>query len=227
MSGKILILEHNSSEGPGLIADYFSGRYDLLTIKLWDKDPLPAAFDNIAAIVAMGGPMNVYEEEKYPFLKAENEFIKEVVASGIPYLGVCLGAQLLAKACGAAVKKNRVKEVGWSEVSGTPEGRQDKIFSLLPAKFTVFQWHEDTFEIPGNSTRLAFSGDCDNQAFVAGEKAYGLQFHVEATENMVKEWFGKENDAVSREILSKNSVNAVKTLRSAKTILGAFERLFA
>ncbi len=227
MKRTILILEHTKSEGPGTIADFFSGRYDLLTIKLWDKDPLPAALDNIAAVAAMGGPMNVYEEEKYPFLKAENEFIKEVVASGIPYLGVCLGAQLLAKACGAKVKKNSVKEIGWSEVLVTPEGRQDNVFSLLPAKFTVFQWHEDTFEIPKNSSRLAFSGDCDNQAFVAGEKAYGLQFHVEATENMVKEWFGKENDAVSREILSKNSVNAVKTLRSAKTILGAFERLFA
>ncbi len=227
MKRTILILEHTKSEGPGTIADYFSGRYDLQTIRLWDKDSLPAALDNIAAVAAMGGPMNVYEEEKYPFLKAENEFIKEVVASGIPYLGVCLGAQLLAKACGASVRKNLVKEVGWSEISATPEGRHDRIFSLLPEKITVFQWHEDTFEIPGNSVRLATSPACANQAFVAGKNAYGLQFHVEATESMVKEWFGRENEAVSKEILSNNRVNAAKTLRSAKTILGAFERLFA
>ncbi len=227
MSGKILILEHSSSEGPGLIADYFSGRYELKTVELWNGDNLPSSFEGIAAVIAMGGPMNVYEEEKYPFLKAENEFIKEVVASGIPYLGVCLGAQLLAKACGAKVRKNRVKEVGWSEVSVTPEGRQDRVFSLLPEKFTVFQWHEDTFEVPRNSTRLAFSGDCDNQAFRAGLKAYGLQFHVEATEDMVKEWFGKENDGTSRKILSENSLNALKLEVSAKIILGKFEKLFS
>ena len=226
MPDKILILEHNSSEGPGTIVDYFSGRYELKTVGLWDGDKLPSSFEGIAAVIAMGGPMNVYEEEKYPFLKAEDEFIKKVVTGKIPYLGICLGAQLLAKACGAKVRKNRVKETGWYEVSVTPDGMRDGIFSLLPESFTVFQWHEDTFEIPGNAAHLASSLDCRNQAFRSGPKAYGLQFHVEATGNMIGKWFGGDKSESSLKILSETPVKSVNTARAAGIIFEAFETLF-
>ncbi len=136
----------------------------------------------------MGGAMNVYEEDNYPFLKAENIFIKKVLEKEIPYIGICLGSQLLAKACGAAVMKAPVKEIGWFDVALTLEAAHDPLFQGLAGPLEVFQWHEDTFTIPDGGVLLATSAACKNQAFRYGKNAYGLQFHVEITPDMIWSW---------------------------------------
>jgi len=132
--------------------------------------------------------MNVYEEAEYPFLRQEDELIREVVARGTPYLGVCLGAQLLAKALGARVYPNQVPEVGFHEVELTPSGRHSPLFSGFPGRFWAFQWHEDTFDMPEGAQRLATGLYCRNQAFRYGTNAYALQFHLEATPEMIADW---------------------------------------
>jgi GMP synthase-like glutamine amidotransferase len=132
--------------------------------------------------------MNVYEEDKYPFLREEDLFIKEAIQRGKVVLGICLGAQLIAKALGAKVFKASVKEIGWYDVSLTGIGSSDPIFSKFPNTFSVFQWHEDTFEIPHAGKLIATSTSVPNQAFRYGENTYGLQFHLEVTEEMIKEW---------------------------------------
>jgi len=132
--------------------------------------------------------MNVYEEDRYPFLREEDLFIKEAIQRGKAILGICLGAQLIAKALGAKVFKAPVKEIGWYDVSLTKIGSQDPLFSCLPKTFPVFQWHEDTFEIPKSGKLIATSSPVSHQAFRYGEKVYGLQFHLEVTEEMIQEW---------------------------------------
>jgi GMP synthase (glutamine-hydrolysing) len=184
----VLIIKHINIEGPGLIE--YSLRQEKIPYQILNLTPgirLPN-LEKVTHIVLLGGPMNVYEEDRYPFLKDEDLFIKEAIQRGKTMLGICLGAQLIAKALGAKVSKAPVKEIGWYDVSLTEIGSQDPLFSNLPKTFSVFQWHEDTFEIPKGGKLIATSSPVPHQAFRYGEKVYGLQFHLEVTEEMIGEW---------------------------------------
>ncbi len=150
--------------------------------------------------------MNVYEEEAYPFLKKEDVFIKEVLREEIPFLGICLGAQLLAKACGARVMKAAQKEVGWYTVDLTKQARQDRLFRRVESPLTVFQWHEDTFDIPDGGVLLGTSALVRNQAFRMGSCAYGLQFHVEVSLDMVEKWMKDEKSVDTENILRQGAI---------------------
>ncbi len=190
----ILILKHIAIEGAGTIETFFESQgYDFSVLELYKGEKLPSDLSNLDAVIVMGGPMNVYEEDKYPFLKAENVFIQRILKEEIPYLGICLGAQLLAKAAGAKVTAAPKKEIGWFEVTLTKDGKADPLFKGLPRDFDVFQWHGDTFEIPGSGKHLAQNKDCPNQALRVGNLAYGLQFHVEVTEDIIKDWVEADN----------------------------------
>ncbi|MBI5635780.1 type 1 glutamine amidotransferase [Candidatus Micrarchaeota archaeon] len=140
------------------------------------------------ALLVMGGPMNAYEEKKYPFLFPEGRAIKKFVSTGKPFLGVCLGAQLLAKAFGARVLKMPSKEVGAGFFYLTAAGRKDGLFKGFPKKALVLQWHEDTFALPRKGVLLASGRKCRNQSFKIGPRAYGIQFHLEPTPALVKKW---------------------------------------
>ena len=186
---KMLILLHVESEGAGTLGSFLVVRpVQVKRIRLYAGEKIPWALDGLAAVVCMGGPMNVYEEERYPFLRQETRYLERVIRAGIPVLGICLGAQMIAKACGAGVRKAPVKEVGWQDISLTDAGRGDPLFSGLPDKFRVLQWHEDMFEVPKGGTLLATSEACPHQGFRYAN-AYGLQFHVEVTSQMLSAWF--------------------------------------
>ena len=185
---QVLIIKHVEIEGPGLVEyclDQKRISSQVLCLDSGVRLPKPQDFTHI---VLLGGPMSVYEEDRYPFLKHEDLFIKEAIQRGKSILGICLGAQLMAKALGAKVFKAPVKEVGWYDVSLTRIGSRDPLFSDLPKTFPVFQWHEDTFEIPKAGKLVATSSPISHQAFRYGENAYGLQFHLEVTEEMITEW---------------------------------------
>jgi GMP synthase (glutamine-hydrolysing) len=184
----VLIIKHIDIEGPGLIE--YCLRQENISYKILNLKPgvHPPKLDGLKNIVILGGPMNVYEEDRYPFLKEEDLFIKEAIKRGKQILGICLGAQLIAKALGARVFKAPVKEIGWYDVSLTKAGSHDPLFFNLPKIFPVFQWHGDTFEIPKSGKLIATSDFVPHQAFRYGEKVYGLQFHLEVTEEMIKEW---------------------------------------
>jgi GMP synthase-like glutamine amidotransferase len=185
----ILIIKHISIEGPGIIDDFFQNtRWQLQTVEFEKGNKLPDDFRDIEAVITLGGPMNVYEEDRFPFLKAEDIFLKKAIEEEIPILGICLGAQLLAKACGAEVSKAAQEEIGWYKVNVTEDGRKDTLFKELDRKLDVFQWHNDTFQLPRKAELLATSELCRNQAFRLGKNAYGLQFHIEVTPDMVESW---------------------------------------
>jgi GMP synthase-like glutamine amidotransferase len=184
----VLIVKHVDFEGPGLIE--YCLRQEKIPWMILDLSlgmHLPK-LDHFTHIVILGGPMNVYEEDLYSFLRDEDLFIKEAVQRGKFILGICLGAQLIAKALGAKVFKAPVKEIGWYDVSLTEIGANDPLFSNLSKIFPVFQWHGDTFEIPKGGKLLVTSTSVTHQAFRYGENTYGLQFHLEVTEEMIHEW---------------------------------------
>jgi GMP synthase-like glutamine amidotransferase len=204
----ILIVKHVAVEGPGIILDFFENtKWSTKIIDLGKGDALPSNLQNIEGIILLGGPMNVYEEERYNFLKKENDFLKKVLELNIPLLGVCLGAQLIAKATGATVAKASESEIGWGRVLLTDMGQDDPLFSGLGPTLEVFQWHDDAFKIPRGGVLLAHSQICA-QAFRVGESAYGLQFHIEVTPQMVDEWFEyySGNGELSDEVVRKTMV---------------------
>jgi GMP synthase (glutamine-hydrolysing) len=143
----------------------------------------PGRYD---AVMIFGGSMHPDQDEHFPWLTREAEFLGEVLREGVPALGVCLGAQLLARAAGAEVKPARAPEVGWCPVELTDEGRADAVVGRLPPRTDAFQWHHYTFDIPDGGTELALSDVC-TQAFRTGN-AWGIQFHAEVTMSMVESW---------------------------------------
>ena len=185
----VLFIKHIGIEGPGTIADFLDDNKILYTvIDLSSGDKLPKLKKDFQSIICLGGPMNVYEEEKYPFLREEDIFLRRVVEDEAPFLGICLGAQLIAKATGVRVTKNPEKEIGWYKIVLNDNGLKDDLYKGLPEMFTVFQWHGDTFGIPSGGKRLAFSELCQNQALKYGRNIYGIQFHVEVTKTMIAQW---------------------------------------
>ncbi|MBI5124405.1 MAG: type 1 glutamine amidotransferase [Candidatus Omnitrophica bacterium] len=228
MSKKILIVKHVLTEGPGSIGVFFKDTaWNLQTVELSEGDRLPSNFEGVDAVIFMGGPMNVYEEEKYPFLKDEDMFIKQALTDEIPILGICLGSQLLAKAAGARVKKSPVKEIGWYPVSLTNEGLDDALFDGLAPNLEIFQWHEDTFDIPEGGDLLAEGSNCRNQAFRFGKNAYGLQFHIETTPDMVKEWLDSsaiEESERNRMLLQTHKKNG-RFSKRARIIISNFSKI--
>ena len=185
----VLFIKHIGIEGPGTIADFLDDNKILYTvIDLSSGDKLPKLKKDFQSIICLGGPMNVYEEEKSPFLRKEDIFLRRVVEDEVPFLGICLGAQLIAKATGARVTKNPEKEIGWYKVVLNDNGLKDDLFKGLPEIFKVYQWHGDTFGIPDGGGRLAFSELCQNQVLKYGRNIYGIQFHVEVTRDMISQW---------------------------------------
>lgn len=172
-------------------------------IRLHDGETLPG-LAAVGAVMVLGGAMGANDDEAYPFLTGLKEFIRTAVQREIPYLGICLGGQLLAAALGAKVTSNAFPEQGSSSVMLTEEGCSDRLFEGISQAFITFQWHNDSFAIPGEGVRLAFSGTCRNQAFRVGSRAWGLQFHPEVDAIIVGNWssWTAETAARSAEIIT-------------------------
>ncbi len=186
---RVLVIMHVEFEGPGTLGTFLeSVGARVQTVRLHAGESLPQASLAYHAVVSMGGPMNVYEEETYPYLKSEADFLRQAVHAGIPALGICLGSQMIAKAAGARVDLSAAEEIGWGTVLLTREGTDDILFRGLPGTMDVLQWHSDVFDVPQGGTLLARSDLCPHQAF-RYKNAYGLQFHVEVTSKILTDWF--------------------------------------
>jgi GMP synthase-like glutamine amidotransferase len=183
----VLVLQHIACEPPGVFEDVLRERaIELHRVELDEGEPLPdwREFD---AIIAMGGPMSVNDDATFPWLTEEKRVIGEAVRAGIPFWGVCLGVQLLAASLGARVYPGPEPEVGLLPVELTDEGRADEVFGNLETGLATLQWHGDTFDLPDGAARLASSSAYENQAFRFGS-AYGVQFHLEVSAEMAREW---------------------------------------
>ena len=185
---KTLVLQHIACEPPGVFEDVLIERGAAITrVELDEGGRLPDWRD-FDLIVAMGGPMSVNDESEHPWLVAEKRLIREAVQDGVGYWGACLGVQLLASSLGARVYAGPQPEVGVMGVTLTEEGASDSVFAGLPRELATLQWHGDTFDLPEGAVLLASSPAYANQAFRYGRAAYGVQFHVEVTSDMAREW---------------------------------------
>ena len=208
---RIHYFQHVPEEGLGSIESWARSRGHLLyATRFYLAEKLPQA-ESADMLVIMGGPMSVNDEAEYLWLKEELAFTREAIASGIPVLGICLGAQLIAKALGGSVFPNRAKEIGWFPVTMTAAARQSRLFSFLPAELTVFHWHGETFSLPEGALLLASSAACDHQAFSYGESEHvlALQFHCEMTPEIIA---GIEP---SSELVEKDFVQSRGTMLAA------------
>jgi len=152
------------------------------------RDGLLPQLEDISALIVLGGAMGANDDPMHPFLADLKELICRIVRAGIPYLGVCLGGQLLAAALGAKVESCRWEEIGNFHVTLTEEGGRDRLFCGVPKRFAAFQWHHDSFDIPPGGNLLAYSAACPHQAFRIGARAWGVQFHPEVTEEIIRTW---------------------------------------
>lgn len=198
----VLICKNISAEGPGTIEDFLRIKkipYTIIDLSMGERVPDTRAFDTL---IMMGGPMSVNEDGIYPYIKKEEELTRDFVDRGKSILGVCLGAQIMAKALGARVYKGIKKEIGWYNIELTSEGIADVLMRKLAVhphvgdmwrRFKVFHWHGETFDIPEGAVRLAGSELFTNQAFRYGSKAYAFQFHIEVTKGMIYDWLKDED----------------------------------
>jgi GMP synthase-like glutamine amidotransferase len=179
---KVQILQHVPFEDIGSMASWLAVRDATLSYTRFYQDEELPGLEGLDLIIAMGGPMSVNDEAELPWLKAEKAFLREAMARGIPLLGICLGAQLIASALGARVYPNKEKEIGWFPVRVVSGGADASSEGFrLPHEIRVFHWHGETFDLPPGAVRLASSEACENQAFQIGQRVIGLQFHLETT----------------------------------------------
>ncbi len=179
---RIHYLQHVSFENPGYISLWAKAEgFELAKTLLHRGYSLPA-LSQFDRLIILGGPMNVYEEKLYPWLKAEKKLIEKAIAADKKVLGICLGAQLIATVLGADVYPNRHQEIGWFPIQVTAVAGESNLSQVLPQTFDAFHWHGDTFDLPSGAFHIAASECCKNQAFSYNhDRVIGLQFHLETT----------------------------------------------
>ncbi|MFO7555608.1 MAG: type 1 glutamine amidotransferase [Desulfobacterales bacterium] len=153
--------------------------------RLYEDDPYPFLSD-FDVLIVIEGPMGVYDEQEYPWLKTEKAYIRKAIHNKKIVVGICLGAQLIAAALGAKVYQNSFKEIGWFPVYKTPRAKNTSLGEILPKRFMAFHWHGDTFDIPKGAVHLAESKACKNQALVYLNRVIALQFHLESTQSSIE-----------------------------------------
>jgi GMP synthase (glutamine-hydrolysing) len=193
----------------GRLADWFGDAGLLLDVRTpYDGSPLPEGLDGHAALVVMGGSMGAYDDETAPWLPATRALLAAAVARGLPTLGICLGAQLLAAAAGGRVEPGSAgPEIGAGLVAKRDAAATDPLFRSVPFTPDVVQWHWDVVaELPPGAVLLASSTRYPHQAFRLGDRAWGLQFHVETTPEMVRRWAAEDADALAAEGIDIDAV---------------------
>lgn len=186
---KILVFQHVPYEPLGTLDPLLKEAGFRIRYVNFGRNPhVRPALDKYAALIVLGGPMNTDQIDHYPNLVTEVDIIREALDQDMSVLGICLGAQLLAKALGGRVHRNAVREIGWYDVELTSNGRTDPVLSTFAARQEVFQWHEDGIELPPGTVHLARSPASSVQAFRHGEHAYGFQFHLEVDSSLIERW---------------------------------------
>jgi len=223
----VVAFRHVPFEGLGLIQLVLEERGVAIEFAdLYLPSARPPETAGAAGLIFMGGPMSV--NDGLPYLEREMQYIRQAAQAGQPVLGVCLGAQLAAKALGARVFRNPVGEIGWFDVHPTEAAREDSLFRGLNRSETVFHWHGETYDLPPDATLLAGSERCRHQAFRVGSRIYGLQFHLEVTPEMIADWCRQDEncgDVRQLESLPDPHLNAARLAELSRLVFGAWADL--
>lgn len=218
------IIQNDPQVPPGNIVDQLAIPFTIH--HPYRGDGLPE-IGQISALIVLGGAMGANDDHKHPFLVKVKQLLRQVVAAGIPYLGICLGGQLLAAALGGSVVSRRWEELGVLGVNLTAEGKADLLFTGISPGFTTFQWHHDSFDIPAGGVLLASSAACPHQAFRVGDSAWGLQFHPEVTAEIIGDWCAWDNStaAGAAELLAEFTGMAAQYEATARQLVRNFTRI--
>jgi len=182
---RVHYLQHVPYEDLAGIGDWLeANQHQVSHTRLYEEEALPEPA-NVDGLIIMGGPMSIHDEKQYPWLADEKHLIEEAISAEKLVLGICLGAQLIANVLGARVYRNQHKEIGWFPVRFSREIRSRDPFRFLPSKLSVFHWHGETFDLPGEAIPVAKSAGCSNQGFLYQDHVLGLQFHLESTRKSV------------------------------------------
>ncbi len=227
-------MQHGQTEGPYAIADALEAAgLQLRVARVYAGDPLPATTAGLAALVVMGGEMAAHSDGGFPTRRAELALLEDAIDRGLPTLGICLGAQLLAVAGGGRAYPGGVLEVGWAPVTLLPAAASDPLTAGLPARFEVLHWHRDTLDPPPGSATLARSVDYAQQFVRIGERAWGIQFHLEVDAAAVAAWVADapqeaEQAPGGRARLEERTPECLEALAPVRgTVLGRFAALAA
>ncbi|TVR78059.1 MAG: glutamine amidotransferase [Rhodospirillales bacterium] len=224
---QIIAIRHVGFEDVGLLAPLLAARGHMVRYVEAGVDDI-AALDPIepALLVVLGGPIGAMDDADYPFLADEARLLEWRLAADRPTLGICLGAQLMARALGARVYPAPAKEIGWAPLTLTPAGQNSCLRHLDGAATAVLHWHGDTFDLPDGGTRLAATDICENQAFQYGQAALALQFHAEAAGVGLERWFiGHTGEIAATPGVSVAGLRA-DTRRWSSAMTAAGERCF-
>jgi len=211
-----LVIKHIDCEGLGRLEGIFQRQGVDVTLAHPYRGETVSGLDGHDFLAILGGPMGVYERDRYPFIDAEAALVREAVTLDVPVLGLCLGSQIVADALGGQVTKHSAKEIGAMSVALTPDGAADPLFRGLDSPLPVFQWHGDTFSIPPRAVRLASSPIAPNQAFRHGRRTYGLQFHLEVTLEMVTAWLEEYAGEIASERLDPEAIRSAAAIDSKR-----------
>jgi GMP synthase (glutamine-hydrolysing) len=228
----VIVVQHIQCETPGTIAEVLDARgIPRHAIRVFHGDPVPPQVDEAAGLVIMGGPMGVYEQARYPFLRDEIRLLESALRAEVPVLGVCLGSQLLASALGAKVAPGTRKEIGWHPVWLSQSAGDDPLWKGAQPRFTAFHWHGDVFDLPRGAVSLASSELTACQAFRHGDNAYGLLFHMEVTDQLVSGMVKDCSDELTAagisgmEILTKRSEHLPQLRSLGQSVFGRWTDL--
>jgi GMP synthase (glutamine-hydrolysing) len=206
-STSVLVLQHAESESLGTIQDALrSASLEVQYVRTFEGQSIPSSSDAYSALIVMGGPMGVYETNRYPFLLQERKLIDTFLKAQMPILGVCLGSQLLAASLGADVRKGEQKEIGWHAIELTEEGKRDPLWRGEPPQFVAYHWHGDNFDLADGAVSLASSQVTPVQAYRYGDKTYGLLFHLEVTASHIRGMLAEFAAEIQVENLSATAI---------------------
>ena len=198
---RVWVLQHTPPETLGTITDALEARgISAEYVRSFLGDNIPANMDGADGLILMGGPMSVHDAEQHPYLRQEMRLIEQALKADKPVLGICLGSQMLASVLGAQIKRGK-KEIGWFRVRLEDKAGDDPVWKGVTPAFTAYHWHGEVFDLPKGAVQLASSEATPHQAFRYGKNAYGLLFHMEVTENMVREMIRCFSDELERENL--------------------------
>ncbi len=213
---RVLVLQHADPERPGLIADAVrEAGASLETVRGDLGQSIPPSLDGYAGLIIMGGPQSVYEEDTFPYLRAEKRLARQAIDNNLPLIGVCLGSQIIADVLGSEVRPGPAPEIGWKPVTRSIEITADPILSPLPETFTPLHWHGDVYDLPSGATPVGASEMTPIQGFTYGETTYALLFHLEMTEPQIADMAALFPEDIRRGGLSPETLLSQTPARAA------------
>lgn len=232
-----MVLQHVAHEPLGTLDPMLKAAGFRIRYINFGRDPqIEPELDAYSGLIVLGGPMAVYEADKYTHLKTEMRLIEQALQKNIPVLGICLGAQLVAAVLGAQVRKARDWELGWYDVHVTEKAKSNPLFKAYDKSEKIFQLHQDTFDVPQSADHLAWTTMCEGQAFAYGDKVYGLQFHLEVDEAMILRWLDRPEHKkiieASAGVFSEDQLRAEthqfiqRSLELSRATFGQFIQIF-